>query len=48
MQYKYRNKSLVLIDGKVYVYKDERTKIDQPFLSFRAKKILLVSHKLVL
>ena len=41
LQYKYRNKYLVVIDGNVYVYKYERCKFDQPFLSFQAKNVFI-------
>ena len=37
MQYNYRSKYLVIIDGDVYVYKYEKCKFDQPFLSFKPK-----------
>ena len=41
MQYKYRSKNLVVIDGDVYVYNHEKCKIDQPFLSFQPKHIFI-------
>ena len=47
MQYNYRFKYLVMIDGDVYVYKYEKCKFDQPFLSFKPKHILLVNRKFV-
>ena len=41
MQYIYRNRSLVVLDGGVYVYKNENCKFDQPFLSFQAKIVFV-------
>ena len=41
MQYNYRNKYLVVIDGDVYVYEYEKCKFDRPFLSFQAKNIFI-------
>ena len=40
MQYNYRSRYLVVINENTYVsvYKYEKYKIDQPFLSFKAKK----------
>ena len=46
MQYNYRNKYLVVIDGVVYVYKYEKCKFDQPFLLFHAKKIFIGKSKI--
>ena len=37
MQYNYRNRYLVRIDGDVYFNKDENCKFDQPFFSFQPK-----------
>ena len=37
IQYNYQSEYLVIIDGDVYVYKYERCKFDQPFLSFKPK-----------
>ena len=42
MQYKYRSRYSVLIDGDLYVYKYETCKFDQPFLSLRPKKKLFI------
>ena len=39
IQNNYRSKYLVVIDGDVYVYKYEKSKFDQPFLSFQPKHI---------
>ena len=47
MQYIYRNRSLVIIDGDVYVYKGDICKFDQPILSFQAKKFLLGNREFV-
>ena len=41
MQYNYRNGYLVVINGDVYVYKYDKCKFDQPFLSFQAKHIFI-------
>ena len=41
MQYNYRSKFLVVIDGDVFVYKSEKCKFDQPFISFQAKNIFI-------
>ena len=41
MQYNYRNRYLVVINGDVYLYKHEKCKFDQPFLSFHAKKFFI-------
>ena len=41
MQYNYRNRYLVIIDGDVYVYKYDKCKFDSPFLSFQAKHIFI-------
>ena len=46
MQYIYRSKFLVIIDGGVYVYKYEKSKIDQPFLSFQPKHIFIGKTKI--
>ena len=48
MQYSYRNKNLVVIDGDVYAYRYEKCKFDQPFLSFQAKNVFIGNQKLVL
>ena len=45
MQNKSRNRYLVVIDGDVYVYKNEKCKSDQAFLSFTAKKIFIGKSK---
>ena len=37
IQYNYRNRYLVVVDGDVYVYKYENYKFDKPFLSFIPK-----------
>ena len=47
MQYKYRSRYLVVIDGDVYVYKYEKGKFGQPFLSFGPKIFLLANEKFV-
>ena len=39
MQYNYRNRYLVTIDGDVYVYKYDKCNFDQPFLSLKPKHI---------
>ena len=39
IQYNYQSKYLVIIDRNVYVYKYEKCKLDQPFLSFQPKHI---------
>ena len=41
MQYNYQSTYLVVIDGDVYVYKNEKCKFDQPFLSLQPKHILI-------
>ena len=41
MQYNYRNKHSVIIDVDMYVYRYEKCKFDQPFLSFQAKNIFI-------
>ena len=46
MQYNYRNKFLVVINGDVYVYKYEKCKFDQPFLSFQPKHIFIGKSKI--
>ena len=45
MQYNYRSKYLVITDGDVYVYKNEKCKFDQPFLSFKPKNIFIGKSK---
>ena len=45
MQYNYRSKYLVITDGDVYVYKYEKCKFDQPFLSFKPKNIFIGKPK---
>ena len=45
MQYNYRNKSLVIIDGDVYVYKCDKCEFDPPFLSFQAKNVFIGKSK---
>ena len=40
LQYKYRSKNLVVIDGDVYVNKHGKCKFDHSFTSFQAKNIL--------
>ena len=39
MQYNYQSRYLVVMNGNTYVsvYKNEKNKYDQPFLSFQAK-----------
>ena len=46
IQYNYRSKYLVIIDGDVYVYKYEKCKFDQPFLSFQPKHIFIGKSKI--
>ena len=41
IQHNYRSKYLVKIDGDVQVYKYEKCKLDQPFLSFQPKQIFI-------
>ena len=45
MQYNYRSKHLVVINGDVYVYKQEKIKYNQPFLSFQPKYIFIGRSK---
>ena len=45
MQYNYRSKYLVIINDDVYVYKYEKSKFDQPFLSFKPKQIFIGKSK---
>ena len=45
IQYNYQSKYLVIIDGNVYVYKYEKYKIDQPFLSFKPKHFFIGKSK---
>ena len=45
IQYNYRSKYLVVIDGDVYVYKYEKCKFDQPFLSFQPKHVFIGKSK---
>ena len=45
MQYNYRNKYLVAIDGDVYVYKYDKYKFGPPFLSFKPKQIFIGRSK---
>ena len=47
MQYNYRSRYLVVINGDVCVYKYEKGKFGQPFLSFRPKIFLLANQKFV-
>ena len=47
MQYKYRSRYLVVINGDVNVYKDEKHKSEQPFLSYDQKIFLLVNQMFV-
>ena len=46
IQYNYKSKYLVIIDRDVYVYKYEKCKFDQPFLSFQPKHIFIGISKL--
>ena len=41
IQYNYRSRNLVVIDADMYVYKYEKNKSDQPFLSFQVKHIFI-------
>ena len=45
IQYHYRSRYLVVIDGDVYVYKYEKCIFDQPFFSFQAKYIFVRKRK---
>ena len=45
MQYNYRNRYLVVKDGDVYVYKNEKYKFDKPFLSFKPKHVFIGESK---
>ena len=45
MQYNYRIKFLVVIDGNVYVYKYDKYKCDPPYLSFKPKHIFIGKSK---
>ena len=45
IQYNYQSKYLVIIDGGVYVYKYQKCKFDQPFLSFKPKRIFIGKSK---
>ena len=45
IQYIYQSKYLVIIDGDVYVYKYEKRKYDQPFLSIKPKHIFIGKSK---
>ena len=45
IRYIYRNRYLVIIDGDVYVYKDEKYKFDPPILSFKPKHIFIGKSK---
>ena len=45
MQHNYRNRYLVVIDGDVYVYKYEKCKFAQPFLSFKQKHVSIGKTK---
>ena len=45
IQYNYESKYLVIIDGDVYVCKYEKCKFDQPFLSFKPKRIFIGKSK---
>ena len=49
MQYNHRFRHLVVINENTYVsvYKNEKFKFDQPFLSFQAKIFLLVNRGFV-
>ena len=46
IQYNYQSKYLVIIDGDVNVYKYEKCKFDQPFLSFQPKHIFIGNSKI--
>ena len=48
MQYNYQSRNLVVINENTYVsvYKYERYKFDQPFLSFQAKKNFIGKSKI--
>ena len=44
----YQPKYSLIIDGNVYVYKYEKCKFDQPFLSLNQNIFLVVNRKFVL
>ena len=46
MYYNCQSKYLVIIDGDVYVYKYEKCKFDQPFLSFQPNYIFIGKSKI--
>ena len=46
IQYNYRSKYLVVIDGDVHAYKNEKCKFGQPFLSFHPKHIFIGKSKI--
>ena len=46
IQDNYQSKYLVIIDGNVYVYKYEKCKFDQPFLSFHPKQLFIGKSKI--
>ena len=49
MQYNYKYIFLVVIrDANVHVYRYDKYKFDPPFLSFQAKRFLLVNQKFAL
>ena len=48
IQHNYQSKYLVIIDVDVYVYKYEKCKFDQPFLSFKPKHIFIGKPKVCL
>ena len=41
MQFNYRNRNLVVINGDVYIYKNGKSKFEQPFFSFQAEHIFI-------
>ena len=45
INYNYRSKYLVVIDGDVYFYKYEKCKFDQRILSFKPKHIFIGKSK---
>ena len=48
MQYNYQSRYLVVLNENTYVslYRNEKFKFDQPFLSFQAKNIFIGKSKI--
>ena len=45
LQHGYRNKYLVVIDGEVYVYENDKYKFDPPFVSFKPQHFFIGKSK---